>query len=64
VGHVVKVVLRHDLLEASEVVVILNLFYRAAHHGLDFFPPTRLLLSLLTLEKAHQNHNGEHENYE
>jgi hypothetical protein len=37
VGHVVKVVLRHDLLEASEVVVILDLFYRAAHHGLDFF---------------------------
>jgi hypothetical protein len=33
-GHVVKVVLRHDLLEVGEVVVVSDLFYHAAHHGL------------------------------
>jgi hypothetical protein len=33
-GHAVEVVLRHDLLEVVEVVVVPDLFYHAAHHGL------------------------------
>jgi hypothetical protein len=50
-GHVLEMVLRHELLEGCEVVVVPDLFYHPMHHRLVF--SSRHLLSLALVDMTH-----------